>query len=120
MLNTIVLVGRLTKDVELFESKESTTAKFYLAFDQGKDETGFIRCIMFNEAAKVTAEYVHKGDKVAVTGRFYDTQFTRKDESKGHEAQIIVNSIEFVDVYFPEEAKEQPKEEKPVARPRRK
>ena len=123
MLNTIVLVGRLTKDVELFESKDSTTGKFYLAFDQGKEDTGFIKCVLFNEVANSCAEFLHKGDKVAVTGRFYDSQFERKDGSKGHEAQILVNSIEFVDVIFPkeEEKPQEPvKEEKPVARPRRK
>lgn len=119
MLNTIILVGRLTKDIELVESKESTIGKFYLAFDQGKEDTGFIKCVVFNEVAQSCAEFLHKGDKVAVTGRFYDSQFERKDGSKGHEAQIMVNSLEFIDVVFPE--KEEPvKEEKPVARTRRK
>ena len=93
MLNVITLVGRLTKDIELFESKESTTGKFYLAFDQGREETGFVKCVVFGDTANNLANFVHKGDKIAVTGRFYDDQFTRKDGSKGHEAQIIVSHI---------------------------
>ena len=125
MLNSICLSGRLTADVEVHESKESTLANFYLAFDQGKEDTGFVKCVAFNETANAIKDLIHKGDKIAVTGRIYDSTFTRKDGTKGHEFKIFVNSIEFIDVIFPEaespkeEIKEEPKEEKPVARPTR-
>ena len=121
MLNVITLVGRLTDNVEIHKGKDGNVGNFYLAFDQGKDDTGFIKCVVFNATADTCDNFLHKGDKIAVSGRFYDRQFTRKDESKGHEAQILVNSIEFIDVVFGDE-EEAPKEEeqKPVAKsPRR-
>ena len=118
MLNLIVIAGRLTADVEVIKGKESDVASFSLAFDQGIEDTGFIRCKAFGVQASTLIQYVHKGDKVAVSGRFYDSQFTRKDGTKGHEAQILVNSVEFIDVlHQDEEVKEEPKEEpKPVAK----
>lgn len=121
MLNVICLVGRLTDNVEIHKGKDGNVGSFYLAYDQGKDDTGFIKCVVFNATAETCENFLHKGDKIAVSGRFYDRQFTRKDESKGHEAQILVNSIEFIDVVFGDE-EEAPKEEeqKPVAKtPRR-
>lgn len=123
MLNTICLCGRLTADVEVHETKESTLGSFYLAFDQGKEDTGFIKCVAFNEVANAVAELIHKGDKIAVTGRIYDSAFQRKDGSKGHEFKIMVNSIEFIDVVYPENdepKQEEPKEEpKPIAKANR-
>lgn len=121
MLNSISLSGRLTADVEVHESKESTLANFYLAFDQGKEDTGFVKCVAFNETANAIKDLIHKGDKIAVTGRIYDSAFQRKDGTKGHEFKILINSIEFIDVVFPEaeDSKEEVKEEKPVARPTR-
>lgn len=112
MLNVICLVGRLTDNVEIHKGKDGNVGSFYLAYDQGKDDTGFIKCVVFNATADTCDNFLHKGDKIAVSGRFYDRQFTRKDESRGHEAQILVNSIEFIDVVFGDE-EEAPKEEAP-------
>ena len=36
MLNSINLIGRLTKDVEVIKGKEVSIGNFYVAFDQGK------------------------------------------------------------------------------------
>ena len=124
MLNVICLVGRLTDNVEIHKGKDGNVGNFYLAFDQGKDDTGFVKCVVFNATADTCENFLHKGDKIAISGRFYDRQFTRKDESKGHEAQILVNSIEFIDVVFDkqeeEPIRETPKETpKEVAKPTR-
>ena len=110
MLNVICLVGRLTDNVEIHKGKDGNVGSFYLAYDQGKDDTGFIKCVVFNATADTCDNFLHKGDKIAVSGRFYDRQFTRKDESKGHEAQILVNSIEFIDVIFDEQEEDHPRE----------
>lgn len=110
MLNVITLVGRLTDNVEIHKSKDGNVGTFFLAFNQGKDDTGFVKCVVFNATADTCEDFLHKGDKIAISGRFYDRQFTRKDESKGHESQILVNSIEFIDVVFDEQEEEAPRE----------
>lgn len=116
MLNVICLVGRLTDNVEIYKSKDSTIGTFYLAFDQGKeDEAGFIKCKCFNQTAEACANFLTKGDKIGVTGRILHRKFERKDGSKGSEIEIILNSVEFVELTLQDE-----QEEKPVAKPTRK
>lgn len=136
MLNNISLVGRLTREPELYNGKnDSKVSNFSLAFAQGvnadgSDNTGFIDCKAFNKIAETIQEWLVKGDKVAISGRITEEKFTRKDGSKGSKHLIIVDSLEFIDVLkskteeTPEEElpfeKEEPKPEpKPVAKPQR-
>ena len=103
MLNQIALVGRLTREPELFQSNSGNqTTRFALAFNQGKnpdgtEDTGFIDITTFGTLANTCSEWLSKGDKVAVTGRIYQKKFTRKDGSKGSVYEVIADSIEFLD-----------------------
>ena len=76
MLNQIVLVGRLTKDLELKKGENGTKyASMTLAIPrafknaEGEYETDFIECKLWNTIAKNTCEYCKKGDIVGVKGR---------------------------------------------------
>ena len=76
MLNQIVMVGRLVKDVELKEGENgSKFANLSLAIPrsfknaEGKYETDFVNCTAFDNIATNTAEYCRKGDIVGVKGR---------------------------------------------------
>lgn len=104
MLNQIALVGRLTREPELFQSNSGTPiTKFALAFNQGKnpdgtEDTGFIEVSTFETLANTCGEWLSKGDKVAVTGRIYQKRFTRKDGSKGSNIELIASGVEFIDI----------------------
>lgn len=140
MLNKVALVGRLTREVETFENKETkelSVVNFSLAVNQGKnpdgsDNTGFIDCVAYSNLAKTIAEWLSKGDKVAVGGRLEYRSFTKKDGSKGSQIRIVADSLEFIDVLksrtdedlHEEELPFEPHEEvkvpeKPVAKPTR-
>lgn len=129
MLNQITLIGRLTKDPEFFKKSEDSNpvASFYLAFNQGykedgKEDTGFIKCKAFGKSAEICNEWLSKGDKLVVTGTLKDVTYTAKDGSTRHEAVVHINGFEFIDLLKsavseePEEVKEEPK---PVAKPSR-
>ena len=104
MLNQIALVGRLTREPELFQSNSGNqTTRFALALNQGKnpdgtEDTGFIDITTFGTLANTCSEWLSKGDKVAVTGRIYQKRFTRKDGSKGSNIEIIASGVEFIDI----------------------
>lgn len=140
MLNKVCLVGRLTREVETYENKETkelSVVNFALAFSQGKnqdgsDNTGFVDCVAYSNLAKTIAEWLSKGDKVAIGGRIEHRSFSRKDGSKGTQIRIVVDSLEFIDVLksrtdedlhedeLPFEPHEEVKvPEKPVAKPTR-
>ena len=118
MLNVIALVGRLTREPELFSTNSgNSVVKFALAFNQGKnadgtEEAGFIEVTTFDKTADICGEWLSKGDKVAVTGRIYQKKFTRKDGSKGSNIELMASGVEFIDILKQsEEDVEEPNEE---------
>lgn len=75
MLNQVILVGRLTKDVEKTKVGDKNFAKINLAVNrnyknsEGIYETDFIEVEVWNAAADSTAEYCRKGDLIGIKGR---------------------------------------------------
>ena len=105
MLNNVSLVGRLTREVELYKKDENSSAvvNYALAFSQGikadgSEDTGFVEVKSFGKLAEVIAKWLSKGDKVAISGRVNYRSFTRKDGSKGSALEIIADNLEFIDV----------------------
>lgn len=75
MLNQIVLVGRIVRDVEKKEVDGKTYAELELAIprsyknEDGIYETDFIDCLLWGGIAENVVEYCKKGDLVGVKGR---------------------------------------------------
>ena len=118
MLNQIALVGRLTREPELFQSNSGNQiTKFALAFNQGKnpdgtEDTGFIEVTTFENLANTCGEWLSKGDKVAITGRIIQKKFVRKDGSKGSNIELIASGVEFIDILKQSEGEvEEPNEQ---------
>lgn len=118
MLNVIALVGRLTREPELYNSNTGKQiTKFALAFNQGKnadgtEDTGFIEVTTFDNLAQTCGEWLSKGDKVAITGRIYQKKFVRKDNSKGSQIELLASNVEFIDILkTSEDNVEEPNEE---------
>ena len=100
-INSVNLIGRLTKDVDLrFASGSGTAiAKFTLAVPREfkKDETDFINCVAFGKAAETISQYVTKGRQFAVTGRIQTRSYDAQDGTKRYTTDVIVNGFTFVD-----------------------
>ena len=79
MLNQVVLVGRITKDVEMEEVDGKSYAEIALAVprsyknEDGEYETDFVDCLLWGGIADNVAEYCKKGDLVGVKGRIQST-----------------------------------------------
>ena len=104
MLNTIALMGRLTRDPELRRTQLGTAVtSFTLAVDRDfKDADGvkkvdFIDCVTWKSNAENAARYLAKGRMVSVKGRLQLRDWTDKDGNKRRSAEVIVNSIYFGD-----------------------
>lgn len=117
MLNSIVLVGRLTKDPEVVSTQQGgQVTTFSLAFKQGvnadgSEDTGFVNCKAFSTLSSICAEWLSKGDKIAVEGRIQLRKFVRKDGSNGLDPTILVNNLEFIDVLKSGNTEEQENQE---------
>ena len=104
MLNSIILMGRLTKDPELRKTNSDiSVANFDLAVDNsfldadGERGTTFISVRCFRDTADNVCKHLRKGSKVAITGSLYQRNFIRKDGSKGSVHEINADSVEFLD-----------------------
>ena len=102
--NRVILVGRITRDVELkaLPSGQSV-ASFGMAMNEKyKDRDGnqkesvcFVDCEMFGPRAEAFAKYLGKGDQVLVEGKLkLDTW--EKDGQKRSKLKVSVFSFEFV------------------------
>ena len=104
MLNKIIIVGRLTSDPTFKQVATNGESKemgfFSLAINQGNnDYVEFINVSVDTFLIKATKEYLQKGDKIVVIGRFANHSYTTKDGAKRTSATIYAESFEFVDVY---------------------
>lgn len=104
MLNSIILLGRLTKTPELRKTNSDVSlANFDLAVDNpfleadGTRGTTFISCRCFRDTAENVCKHLHKGSKVAVSGSLVQRNFIRQDGTKGSAYEVIADSVEFLD-----------------------
>lgn len=98
-INSCVIVGRLTKDVEERRTQNGTpVASFTLAVDRRKKEDGadFIPCIAWDKAAETIAKYVHKGDLFGVTG-YIQTRSYEKDGRMNYVTEVVTTSFQFLE-----------------------
>ena len=100
MVNRVVLVGRLTKDAELRKTASDISfATFTLAVDNrvkeadGTRGTIFIDCRVFRDQADSLVKNTRKGSKIAVDGSLNQRNFERRDGTKGHVIEIVVDRI---------------------------
>ena len=103
MLNQIVLVGRLTKDIELQESENGKKyASLSIAIPRsfknadGEYETDFITFKAWDVIAQNTAEYCKKGDIVGVKGRLQSSTFEKEDGTKEYRLDPIAEKVTFL------------------------
>lgn len=104
-MNKVILMGRLTRDPEVrYSSGETATAvaRFTLAVDrrfkrEGDQNADFISCISFGKSAEFAEKYLHKGTKIAVTGRIQTGSYTNKDGVKVYTTDVVVEEQEFAE-----------------------
>lgn len=103
MLNQVVLVGRLTKDVEAKELEDgkkvtNVTLAIPRSFKnaEGVYETDFVECVLWNQVAETTAEYCKKGDIVGVKGRLQTDNYEKDNGEKVFRLNVVAEKITFL------------------------
>ncbi len=104
MLNSITLIGRLTRDPEMkYTANGIAVANFTLAVDrgftnqQGERETDFIDCTAWRKLAEVVTNNLGKGRLVAVSGRLEIQRYQDKDGNNRRAARVIADRVVFLD-----------------------
>lgn len=101
-MNKTVLIGRLTRDVELRNAGTTLVARYTLAVDrkykrEGEQTADFIPCIAFGKSAEFAQKYLAKGKKIAIVGRIQTGSYTKQDGTKAYTTDVVVEEQEFVE-----------------------
>lgn len=104
MLNSITLMGRLTRDPELRRTNSGTpVASFTLAVDRdfksdnGERATDFIDIVTWRATAEFVSKYFYKGRMAVVSGRLEIRNWTDKDGNKRRNAEVNAENVYFGD-----------------------
>jgi len=106
MYNKVVLVGNLTRDVEIRYSQSGSAIgnvgiavnrRWKTQTGEQKDEIMFIDLTFFGRTAEIANQYLRKGSKVLVDGRLVFQQWTAQDGSKRSKHAITVENLQMLD-----------------------
>lgn len=104
-LNKALLIGNLTRDPELrYIPSGSAVATFTLAMNrvyklqsgEKKEETSFVRVVVWGRMAEVCGEYLTKGSPVFVEGRLQSRSWDGPDGQKRSTLEVIAMNIQFL------------------------
>ena len=102
-MNKVVLVGRLTKDVELRTTPQGVSVcSFTIAVNRrfknanGEYEADFINCVAWRQTAEFLSKYFSKGRMVGISGSI-QTRSWEKDGERRYATEVLAEEAYFVD-----------------------
>ena len=104
MINRVVLVGRITKDLELkYTPSGVAVCRFTLAVNRtftnadGQREADFVNCVTWRKQAENTANFLKKGSLTGVEGRIQTSSFDGKDGNRVFMTEVVADSVQFLE-----------------------
>lgn len=100
-MNTVQLIGNLTRDPELRYTGGSQTpvCRFTLAVNRlvnGEKKADFPQVVVFGKQAENCEKYLAKGRKVAVEGRIQTGSYEKENGDKVYTTDVVANRVEFL------------------------
>ena len=105
MFNKIILVGNLTRDIELRYSQGGmaiantaiATSRKFTSNGEKKEEVCFVDITFFARSAEVANQYLRKGSKILVEGRLNFDQWVDQNGQKRSKHSVVVESMQMLD-----------------------
>lgn len=103
--NKVVLLGNLTRDVDLRQVGGTSVGKLGLAINrryttgsgEAREEVTFVDCEAWGKMAETMAKYLAKGKSVLIEGRLKLDQWEDKEGKKHQRLKVVVESFQFAD-----------------------
>ncbi len=102
MLNSAIIMGRLTFDPELRTTNTGlSVTTFTVAVDRGyvkpgeQKKTDFIRCVAWRQQAEFVTKYFRKGSMIAVQGSIQVRNYEDRNGQKREQTEIVVDNVSF-------------------------
>ncbi len=106
-MNKVILIGNVGREPEMtYTPSGSAVTKFSLATSrrwkdkstgEQKDETTWFNIVAWEKLAEICSQYVHKGSKIYVEGRFVFREYTDKDGVQRRAFDVVINEMEMLD-----------------------
>ena len=103
-MNSVVLIGRLTRDPEIryTSGTQMAVATFTVAIDRpvragGEKQTDFPRITVFGKQAENCERYLAKGRLVGVQGRIQTGSYQNKDGVTVYTTDVVADRVEFLE-----------------------
>ncbi|AAX91372.1 single-stranded DNA-binding protein [Staphylococcus phage EW] len=99
MANSVILTGRITKDLELKPAGQTQVTNFSIAVDNPfkKDDASFFDIVAFGKTAELLNNYCGKGSKILIEGNLKQDRFQDKQGNNRSAVRVIANRVEFLD-----------------------
>ena len=99
-MNTVILIGRLTKDPELryIPNSGKAVANFDIAVDRPfskEKETDFFKVQVWGKMAENCANYLAKGSQAGIRGRIQNRRYEVNGQ-KRYATEIIAEEVQFL------------------------
>ena len=97
-MNSVQLIGNLATDVELRDvGEQKRVASFLLAVGRGGPEAGadFVWVSAWDRQGELCAEYLAKGNRVAVDGRLKSRTW-EQDGKRRDAVEVVARRVEFL------------------------
>lgn len=102
-MNSVHLIGRLTRDPELryTAGTQTAVATFTLAVDRpvksGEEKKAdFLRVTVFGKQAENCERFIGKGSLVGIHGRIQTGSYTNKDGATVYTIDVVADRVEFL------------------------
>lgn len=103
-MNSVQLVGRLTREVDLrFTSSGVAVGSFTLAVNrnftnqQGEREADFINCVIWRKSAENFANFTRKGSQVGVEGRIQTRNYENQQGQRVYVTEVVVEQFHLLE-----------------------
>ena len=107
-MNSVTLIGRLTKDIEVKVANNKKYTRFTVAVRRTKDTADFISCIAWETTAEFLKTYTHKGSQIGIEGTLQSSSWEDMNGKKNYSMDVKVNMITLLEK---KEQKEEPERE---------
>ena len=106
MYNKVIMVGNLTRDIELkylpsgsaiAKSAIATSHRYKMQTGEQKEEVCFLDFTVFGKGAEILNQYVRKGSKVLLEGRLIFEQWQAQDGTNRNRHSLRVDEFKFLD-----------------------
>ena len=104
MINRVVLLGRLTRDVDLKYTQSGTAVGlFSLAVQRpfkdanGERSSDFVNAIIWRKPAENFANFVHKGSLVGIEGRLQTRNYENNQGQRVYVTEVVVDNFSLLE-----------------------